>query len=68
MVAFASGARTEGGVEREEEEGEGEGGEGKGKEGEKKSLKEKMQAMQDIALTIQVRNVFKTEKYLKGSW
>ncbi len=67
MVAFATGARTEGREEREEE-GEGEGGEGKGEEGEKKSLKEKMQAMQDIALTIQVGNIFKTEKYLTGSW
>lgn len=37
----------------EEEEEEEEGGDSKTEEGEKKSLKEKMQAMQDIALLIQ---------------
>ena len=40
--------------EEEEEEEDEEGGESKGDDGEKKSLKEKMQAMQEIALQIQV--------------
>ena len=39
--------------EEDEEEEEDAGGENKSEEGEKKSLKEKMQAMQDIALQIQ---------------
>ena len=50
------GGRREEGEDREEEE-DLEVGEGKGEESEKKSLKEKMQAMQDIALTIQVIDI-----------
>ena len=41
-------------AEDEEEEDDDETGESKGDDGEKKSLKEKMQAMQEIALQIQV--------------
>ena len=41
-------------AEEEEEEDDDETGESKGDDGEKKSLKEKMQAMQEIALQIQV--------------
>ena len=40
--------------EEEEEDDEEESGDAKGDDGEKKSLKEKMQAMQEIALQIQV--------------
>ena len=53
---MAVGGRMEEGEDREEEE-DLEVGEGKGEESEKKSLKEKMQAMQDIALTIQVIDI-----------
>ena len=40
--------------EEEEDEDDDDSGDAKGDEGEKKSLKEKMQAMQEIALQIQV--------------
>ena len=44
--------------EEEEEEDDDDSGDSKGDDGEKKSLKEKMQAMQEIALQIQVNWTF----------
>ena len=45
-------------VDEEEEEEDDETGDAKsGEDGEKKSLKEKMQAMQEIALQIQVKKI-----------
>ena len=43
--------------DEEDEDDDEESGEAKGDDGEKKSLKEKMQAMQEIALQIQVERV-----------
>lgn len=43
--------------DEEDEDDDDESGEAKGDDGEKKSLKEKMQAMQEIALQIQVESV-----------
>jgi hypothetical protein len=59
LVRMAAGVGPEEGREREEEEEElGEVGEGR-EEAEKKTIKDKMQAMQDIALTIQVKKLLK---------
>ena len=47
----------DGGDEEEEEEDDETGDAKSGEDGEKKSLKEKMQAMQEIALQIQVKKI-----------